>query len=93
MYQHNIGEFFLLYGQFEQQYGVFKGDPTRKKMEELIQGDKKFLKSYKGGGKEKLVPLPYAVRNILSHSKHPNTLDPEGKDSKNSIKLLKSWLK
>ena len=93
LYQHNIGEFFLLYGQFEQKYGVFAGKETLEKMEALIQGEKKFLKPYKEYDKKILVPLPYAVRNILSHSKNPNTLDQKGNDLKNSIKLLKSWLK
>lgn len=93
LYEHSIGEFFQLYGQFEQKYGVFKTKETIEKMEALIQGDKKFLKPYKDHGKESLVPLPYAVRSILAHSKNSNTLDQEGKDIKNSIKLLRSWLR
>ena len=93
LYQHNIGEFFLLYGQFEQKYGVFSGKKTLEKMEALIQEKKKFLKLYKDYDKETLVPLPYAVRNILSHSKNPNKLDEKGKDIENSIELLKLWLK
>ncbi len=92
LYEHNIGEFFLLYGRFEQKYGVFAGTETRKKMYKLIQGEIKFLKLYKERGKENLVPLPYAVRNILTHVNNSNTLDREGKELGASIKLLKSWL-
>ena len=93
LYEHNIGEFFLLYGRFEQKHGVSKGPETRKKMEELIQGEQKFLKPYKEYGQENLVPLPYAVRNILSHAKNPNTLDRDGEELRTSIGLLKTWLK
>ena len=93
LYEHNIGEFFLLYGRFEQKYSLFKGRETREKMEELIQGEQEFLKPYKEYGKENDVPLPYAVRNILSHVGNPNILDKEGKDLITSIDLLKSWLK
>ena len=92
LYEHNIGEFFLLYGRFEQKHGLFKGRETREKMEELIQGEQEFLKPYKEYGKENDVPLPYAVRNILSHVGNANTLDEEGKDLRTSIDLLKSWL-
>ena len=33
----------------------------------LVNGDKKYMKCYKEHGKPRLVPLPYAVRNILAH--------------------------
>ena len=48
LYEHSIGEFFLLYGRFEQKYGVFKGTPSpkedggpysrRKEIPQAIQG-------------------------------------------------------
>ena len=93
LYEHNIGEFFLLYGRFEEKYSLSKGGITRKKMETLIRGDRNLLKEYAEGGKKRLVPLPYAVRNILSHiGNNPNTLDPERKELKKAITLLKSWV-
>ena len=93
MHEHSIGELFELYGKFEQKYNLSKGSETKKKMEQLIQGEQKFLKSYKEYGKEKPVPLPYAARNILAHQgKNPNKLDEDGKELRASIKLLKSWL-
>ena len=90
---HGIGEFFLLYGKFEQKYSLSNGKETRARMENLVNEDTRYLKPYKERGKERLYPLPYAVRNILSHvGNNPNTLDQEGKDLKTSIELLKSWV-
>ena len=92
LYEYGIGEFFLLYGKFQQQYRLTDKD-TRTKMEDLVNGDKRYLKPYKIRGKEQFVPLPYAVRNILSHvGNNPNTLDQEGKELRTSIDLLKSWV-
>ena len=99
LYEHNIGEFFLLYGRFEQKYGLFDGPKIRAKMEELIQGEEKFLKpcrpySKQGyGHEEDRQPLPYAVRNILTHPENPTVLDKDGEDLRTSIELLKSWLR
>ena len=92
LYEYTFGEFFLLYGRFEQKYDVFKGKETREKMEELIKGEKEFFKPYKDHGKESLVPLPYAARNILAHVGNTNTLDEEGKELRTSIDLLRAWL-
>ena len=59
----------------------------------LVNGDKKYMKCYKEYGESRLVPLPYAVRNILAHTRdNPNTLDMEGKDLRTSIELLQSWV-
>ena len=93
LFEHNIGEFFLLYGKFEQKYRLPNSKKTRAKMVELVNGDSRYLKTYMERGKERLDPLPYAVRNILSHvGNNPNILDQEGKDLKISIELLKSWV-
>ena len=93
LYEHGIGEFFLLYGKFEQKYGLSTPKKTRAKMVDLVNGDSRYLKPYKERGKERLDPLPYAVRNILSHvGNNPNSLDREGSDLKTSIELLKSWV-
>ena len=83
LYEDNIGEFFLLYGRFEQKYRVFEGKETREKMMELMQGGEKFLKPYKDqrSGKEYANnPLPYSVRNILAHANSPNPLDQDGEE-------------
>ena len=92
LYEYGIGEFFLLYGKFEQKYQT-TGWQTRTKMMELLSDDVKYLKRYKDHGKERPDPLPYAVRNILSHiGNNPNILDQEGKELRTSIDLLKTWV-
>ena len=91
LYEHNIGEFFQLYGKFEGIYET-RGTKTKTAMEALVNGDNRYLKLYRNGRKCDLHPLPYAVRNILAHTGHnPNTLDHEGKELKLSIELLRSW--
>ena len=103
LYEHSIGEFFELYGQFEGQYLEGKsqrkpGPKTREKMEALVNGDRKYqkrIKVEKQGGKVEveLQPLPYAVRNILAHlGTNINKLDEEGVELKTSIDLLRSWV-
>ena len=93
LYEHSIGEFFQLYGEFQGKYELNNETETRDKMLALVNGDKKYMKGYKEYGKSRLVPLPYAVRNILAHTRHnPNTLDTEGKDLRTSIELLQSWV-
>ena len=89
--EHGIGEFFLLYGQFEHKYQAGVGKIAREKMLKLLNGDKRYLKPYTERGKTRLEPLPLAVRNILSHvGKNPNRLE-EG-ELRTSIDLLKSWM-
>ena len=91
LFNHNIGEFFLLYGSFEGKYRV-QGKRTRAKMLELVDRDARYLKPYVERGTERKDPLPYAVRNILSHAGHnPNTLDPSGNDLRISVDLLRKW--
>ena len=45
LYEYSIGEFFQLYGRFEGKYQLAKGNDTRDKMEALVNGDKRYLKS------------------------------------------------
>lgn len=92
LYEYGIGEFFLLYGKFEQKHRT-SGWKTRNKMKQLTKGHPQYMKPYKERGKEILLPLPYAVRNILSHAgTNPNTLDQAGNDLRQSIELLRSWV-
>ena len=93
LYEHGIGEFFLLYGQFQEKHKLSKGTKTKDKMVELLKGDTRHLKPYWAHGKWSYEPLPYAVRNILSHlGSNPNNLDRQGNDLRTSIDLLKSWV-
>ena len=43
LYEYSIGEFFLLYGKFEQKHNT-QGWRTREKMEELVGGDNQHMK-------------------------------------------------
>ena len=91
LYEHGIGEFFLLYGKFEQKYQLDTGKKTRDKMLDLLKGKEQHLKAYIERGKTRLDPLPYAVKNIMSHvGNNPNKCEEE--ELRTSIRLLKSWV-
>ena len=90
LFEHGVGEFWLLYGRFEKQYDVSKNKETRKKMMEFIKDRKEHLVKYKERGLLLLVPLPYAVRNVLGHGKNTNRIK-EG-DIQSSIDLLRAWI-
>ena len=95
LFEYGIGKFFLLYGRFEQKYKAYDGNKAKKKMIALVAGKQEHMKLYKdrsvpnGQG---FVPLPYAVRNILAHSRNPNTLDNGGKELLQAIALLEEWV-
>ncbi|MDE0241053.1 MAG: hypothetical protein OXQ84_12810 [bacterium] len=90
LFEHNIGEFFLLYGRFEQMYGVAKGAEVRAKMAELLKGDTGSFKAYRERGKDRSGPLPYVVRNVLSHiGNSPTTVTRE--ELHQAVELLKRW--
>ena len=88
---HSIGEFFILYGRFEQKYGTTTNQETRKKMEELVNGKKEYLKEY--DARNKKYPLPFAARNILAHigTNTKNTLSV--KELNLAKNLLEKWLR
>ena len=93
LYEHGIGEFFLLYGRFEQKHGT-SGRKTREAMLELVNDCREHMKPYIERGEERKDPLPYAVRNILAHSgTNPNTLDKEGVELRKAIGLLQAWVR
>ncbi len=93
LYEHSIGEFFELYGRFEEKYQLKSGRDTKEKMETLVNGDRRYLKQYKEYGQSSLVPVPYAVRNILGHAgTNPNKVDKEGVEIRTSIDLLRTWV-
>jgi hypothetical protein len=94
LYEHSIGEFFQLYGQFEGKYQLTSEKQTRAKMEALLNGDRKYLKRCLSNKRWELQPLPFAVRHILAHlGRNPNTLDPNGEELRKSIELLRSWVR
>lgn len=95
LFVYPIGEFFFLYGQFERKFSLKSGGMVRKKMLDLINGNSKYLKSYKGQKKDQKnkttpEPLPFAIRNILGHGNNTN----EYNDSELSlaISILRDWV-
>ena len=90
LYKYGIGEFFLLYGKFEQMYGVSNKD-TRAKMLALGKSEEDFVKQVTVRGKPQSDPLPYAVKNIISHiGSSTDTLSV--RELRASIDLLRKWV-
>ena len=90
LFEYNVGEFYLLYGKFEERYEVVKGADVRAKMMELLQGDRSCFKVYRDRGGERSGPLPYVVRNALSHiGNNPTTVTRQ--ELRQSVDLLKHW--
>ena len=77
---YSIGEFFILYGRFEQKYGLSKPKETRKKMEELLKERKGHLKEY---DKNKKHPLPLHCQKHFSTHRNESEYTPrEGAGSR-----------
>ena len=88
---YSIGEFFILYGRFQQEYGLSTSKETKNKMEELMKGGEVHRKEYKEDGENKTAPLPYFARNFLAHlGTDKNKLPPEELDL--AKKMLAAWL-
>lgn len=88
---HSIGEFFILYGRFEQKYGLSTSRRTKNKMEELMKGGEVHRKEYEEDGQNKTAPLPYFARNFLAHiGTDKNRLLVEELDL--AKKMLAAWL-
>ena len=89
---YSIGEFFILYGRFEQKYRLSKSEQTKNKMEELMKGGEVYRKDYKEDGKNKTAPLPYFARNFLAHlGTDKNKLPVKELDL--AKKMLEAWLR
>ena len=89
---HSIGEFFILYGRFEQKYELSTSKETRNKMEELMKGGEVHRKEYKEDGQNKTAPLPYFARNFLAHlGTDKNKLPVKELDL--AKKMLAAWLR
>ena len=92
-YKGSFGEFFELYGIFIGKYSLESQRTIRNKMLELIGEHSGCTKVYIERGRKRDEPLPLAVRNTIAHPEDKsNSLDPERKDLKKAIELLRSWL-
>lgn len=99
LYKNHVGEFFYLYGRFEERHKTTTGPATKNAMVKLLEGEtedyykKVKVKDKNGVYTEWSHPLPYVVRNHLAHQGTDlNYLDQHGVELKTSIKLLKSWI-
>ena len=96
LYLDSIGEFFELYGRFEQMLGLTDAYGQRDIEEEmqLRLGDDALQHSreYVRGGAKTLTPLPLFVRNVLAHQGTNTANSLRDGDVSTAIRLLKDWL-
>ena len=77
---HWLGEFFQNWGVFQAKYGVFKTRETRDQLTESLadHAEDAWYDEYLDGRKStpvpERVPLPFAVRNVLAHPEHSNSV-------------------
>ncbi len=96
LYLDSIGEFFELYGRFEQTLRLtddYKQEQIKKEMRSRL-GDEAVHHSreYVRGGTKSQTPLPLYVRNVLAHQgTNPENSLRDG-DVSTAIGLLKDWL-
>ena len=95
-YLDSVGEFFQLYGRFEQMLGLtdeYRQPEIEREMRDRL-GDEvaQHSREYERDGKKSSKPLPLYVRNTLAHSgTNPANVLGDG-DLETSIRLLKDWL-
>ena len=96
LYVNSIGEFFELYGRFENMLGLtddYRQKKIQMEMESRLKDDADHhFREYERDGTTSRTPLPLYVRNVVAHqgTNPANTLR-DGDVSK-AITLLKDWL-
>ncbi len=96
LYLDSVGEFFQLYGRFEQMLGLtdnYRQSEIEREMRDRL-GDEvvQHSREYERDGKKSSKPLPLYVRNTLAHSGTNPTNGLRDGDLKTAIRLLKDWL-
>ena len=96
LYLNSIGEFFELYGRFEQMLGLtddYRQEQISQAMRSRLGDDAgKHSRKYVRGDTATLTPLPLYVRNVVAHQgTNPANALSDG-DVSNAIRLLKEWL-
>lgn len=96
VYLDSIGEFFELYGRFEQMLGLTDDYKQQHIMDEMRSrlGDDaaQHSRDYVRGGLTSLTPLPLYVRNVLAHQGTNSANSLRDGDVSTAIRLLKEWL-
>ena len=96
-YLDSVGEFFQLYGRFEQMLGSaddYKQSKIEREMKDRLGDDvTQHSREYIRSGRKSLTPLPLYVRNVLAHQgTNPENLLGDG-DLQTAIRLLRDWLR
>ena len=96
VYLDSIGEFFELYGRFEQMLGLtddYKQEQVKDEMQSRLGDDAvQHSREYVRGGSTSLTPLPLYVRNVLAHQGTNSANSLRDGDVSTAIRLLKEWL-
>ena len=96
LYLDSIGEFFQLYGRFEQMLGLtddYKQERIKNEMRSRLgDNDSHQSREYVRGGTTSLTPLPLYVRNVLAHQGTNPANSLRDGDVSTAIRLLKDWL-
>lgn len=96
IYFDSIGEFFQLFGRFEQMLGFADGHNQRKiehEMKVRLGSDLgAHSREYHRDGVKSLIPLPLYVRNALAHQGTNPVNSLHDGDVITAIRLLKGWL-
>ena len=96
LYLDSIGEFFQLYGRFEQMLGLaddYKQERIKNEMRSRLGDDANHQsREYVRGGTTNLTPLPLYVRNVLAHQGTNSANSLHDGDVSTAIRLLKDWL-
>ena len=96
VYLDSIGEFFELYGRFEQMLGLtddYKQEQVKDEMRSRLGDDAvQHSREYVRGGSTSLTPLPLYVRNVLAHQGTNSANSLHDGDVSTAIRLLKEWL-
>ena len=96
LYLNSIGEFFELYGRFEQMLGLtddYRQEQISEAMRSRLGDDAgKHSRKYVRGDTTTLTPLPLYIRNVVAHQgTNPANSLSDG-DVSRAIRLLKEWL-
>ena len=96
VYLDSIGEFFQLYGRFEQMLGLtddYKQERIKDAMRSRLGDDAAHhSREYERSGTRSLTPLPLYVRNVLAHQGTNPANSLRDGDVSTAIRLLKDWL-
>ena len=97
LYLDSVGEFFQLFGRFEQMLGLgdnYHQSEIRREMESRLgRGSDEHYREYMRDGSKILIPLPLYVRNVVAHQGTNRENGLADGDVTTAIRQLKGWLR